>query len=453
MAEHFPPVDSASDDDVVQPQPETDEQPWWRLYFLAGLAGFVVLVLGSLAAYMVARDTMVSRLRSTTIEGAQLVTAEPIDQDELPRFAEDVADTRGAKDLQRLQQLRESEDLAIRLSKLERFIPLRDQANQDLDHLATEMASWNNLMTTLLDGDGGKRIASDTAYVERFLSVYEAQHVTQQQYESFQRRFMTLSGPVDKAKKDSSYLPSDDLLTELRTLQGEVSAALAQLASARKDAEAVQRFAASRPLSDKTLRAAIDDFEQQQQQTRLAQIAESKRKAEAETTAILAEQQAAQEKLQRDIELARLARENAKLGATKDQLDAEAKAEEGRRIRAAQKAALVRQFDAEYPAMKAMLTPFTTAGTRQPTTSFQYIDTGERKPVSFGALQRLGYLENSPQNRLYFAKYVTALNNRPAGSFPNLSLDAGGGHEKIRKIQEFLQKYGEIMVDKNLLSP
>ncbi len=225
------------------------------------------------------------------------------------------------------------------------------------------------------------------------------------------------------------------------------------MASARKDAEAVQRFAASRPLSDKTLRAAIDDFEQQQQQTRLAQIAESKRKAEAETTAILAEQEAAQEKLQRDIELARLARENAKLGATKDQLDAEAKAEEERRIRAAQKATLVRQFDAEYPAMKAMLTPFTTAGTRQATTSFQYIDTGERKPVSFGALQRLGYLENSPQNRLYFTKYVTALNNRPAGSFPNLSLDAGGGHEKIRKIQEFLQKYGEIMIEKELLSP
>jgi len=103
--------------------------------------------------------------------------------------------------------------------------------------------------------------------------------------------------------------------------------------------------------------------------------------------------------------------------------------------------------------MKSMLTPFTSTGTRQPTTSFQYIDTGERKPVSFGALQRLGYLENSPQNRLYFAKYVTALNNRPAGSFPNLSLDAGGGHEKIRKIQEFLQKYGEIMVEKELLSP
>ena len=273
----------------------------------------------------------------------------------------------------------------------------------------------------MLNKERGKNIASDSAYIEQFLSIQEQDYVTQQQYQSWIRRLKPLSDSINKAKNYDSYLPSEKLLNELNALGEEVAAAADQITWALGDVEAIERFAAIRPKSDHTLAEAIRVFRAEQQKARLDQIAAARRQAEEETTAILAEKEAEQEKLRREIELQRIANENATLKATQRRLRAEAEAQAAEQRRADEKAALVRQFKAEYPAMKSMLVPFTSLGTRQPKSLGTYEETGERKPVSFSALQRGGFLENIQQNRHFVDSYVRGYNGRPTGAFPILS--------------------------------
>ena len=132
---------------------------------------------------------------------------------------EEVSDS--SPSVEKLEQLRIAEEQAVRTAKLEEFTNLREEVQQRLANLATELRSWNQLLEEMLDKERGKNIASDSAYIEQFLSIQEQDYVTQQQYESWIRRLTPLSESINQAIGHDSYLPSEKLLNELKALGGE----------------------------------------------------------------------------------------------------------------------------------------------------------------------------------------------------------------------------------------
>ena len=150
------------------------------------------------------------------------------------------------------------------------------------------------------------------------------------------------------------------------------------------------------------------------------------------------------------MELARIAKEKAALSDEKRQLELAREAEDEKRREAAAKAALVRQFETEYPRMKSYLVAFTAKGTKQPIPHSPWKDTGKMEPVSFSAMQRAGLLEDTESGRGWLWRGASSLGDRNPGSFPDMRGGGPGTSVKIREIQQFLLKYGEVMVEKQL---
>ena len=279
MAEQFP-TEPTTDglDDVTGPATSAGHgRPWWQPYLPLAIVSCVLLAIGFVVVFLVA-DLIFSTPSTPGRDSSNPVATTPVNpsDNKTPENLDGLASAdSSAVDAAKLAKLRADEERAIRSAKLEQFTTARAQTEKELSHLALEMESWAKQLKNLLDGDGGQRIASDTTYIERFLPVYESNHISQEEFESYQRRFMTLSGPIataEKTGKDSNYLPSESLLIDLRTLQEEVSLGIKSFEVSREDAESLQRFAASRSPSEKTLRTAIGEFLQQRQDARLERI-------------------------------------------------------------------------------------------------------------------------------------------------------------------------------------
>jgi hypothetical protein len=343
------------------------------------------------------------------------------------------------------------------LAKLERFTNLRDQVERDFQHLAVEMRGWEAFVEELLDGESGRHIASDNTYIEEFLPVYKNEQVTQEDYESFQRRMAQLSEPIATAEKnDSAYLPSENLLSDLKALQSEISAALRALEGKRKDAEAIQRFAANRPAAQTTLRIAIDAFDTQQRKDHRAQIAAAGRQAQEEATARSAQEEAKRRRLRGEVDAALIATENAKLEGTKRELDAAAAAAAKKRRLDAEEAELRREFEQDRSKVKSLLRPFISHGMTQPK-GRQFIVADQEGPVSLARLRSTGALEPTAEGReiLYWITSANKMNDRDLGGFPDQGLGAAAKRRNlatVKQAQDLLIKYGDLMEKDGILA-
>ena len=459
MTEQFPREPLSGDANPEgETKPTRDEATTLRMQSIMPLAILccVLVAILSLAAFVI--TGIVLSPSSNRITGAPVLLQAP---DDVPPPAPSdpgdglpvPTDPPVAADVAQHSKLRAAETQAIRSAKLQRFMGLRDETNEDLVNLATEMASWSKLKEALLDGDAGKHIASDEAFIERFLPVYQRELVTQTQYEAFHDRFVSLSQPINRAEQETTYLPSEDLFAELQALREEVAAALLPLTSTRKDAEAIQRYAASRPAAEQTLRTAIEEYRDKLQEDRLAQIASERKEAQQETTAQLAAAEAKREEMKRQNDLARIEKETAALADERRQIDTDSEAEAERRRAVREHAKLVREFEAEYPRFQSSLVVFTSKGAKQPVPFSPWQDTGKMEPVSLKAMKRAGLLDDSKDGRLWINRGAAALSGRDPGAFPNLSTGGPNASTRIREIQQFLLKYGDVMVEKGLLSP
>lgn len=457
MAEQFP-VEPTSGDISGPERPRTlttPERPWWAVYLPVAFVCCAFLAIGS-AVIVVLTDGLFTttngqdRGKSTTTtdqqsENLQHSAAGESDKNELD------ADTA------KIEKLRADEEQNIRLAKLEPFTGLRDHVERDFQQLTIEMSRWETFIKDLLDGDSGRQIASDSSYVEHFLPIYERKQVTQEDVERFQRRMTRLSAPIAAAETDNSgYLPSDSLLAELKTLQDEVTAALQTLKDSRKEAEAIQRFAADRRAAETTLRTAIEEFRDQQREIRRERIAAAGRKTEADITAQLVEKEREKKQLRGEVELAQKAKENAQLKGTKRELDdaAAAAAEEARL--AAKLAQLEREFQRDLPQIRSLLRPFITTGMTQPE-GRQFVTADQEGPVSLASLRGTGALEPTAKGRdlLFWITSANQLNDRDLGAFPNYRT---GVYDKrrslavVKQAQDLLIKYGDLMVTKKMLA-
>jgi hypothetical protein len=104
--------------------------------------------------------------------------------------------------------------------------------------------------------------------------------------------------------------------------------------------------------------------------------------------------------------------------------------------------------------MQTYLVPFTAPGYTQPQGG-RFERTAQEGPVSLGKLAGSGFLEptvNSLEG-FYYATTANAQNDRPHGGFPVYGVKFATTQPLLQRIQDFLNKYGEIMVEEKLLAP
>ncbi len=128
-----------------------------------------------------------------------------------------------------------------------------------------------------------------------------------------------------------------------------------------------------------------------------------------------------------------------------------------------QRAAAKKQLQQDYPAVRTLLTPFTSSGYRQLDASSRLVPTADSLPLSYSGLLRSGALEDTKKGLEALFRIgqqkdgFGATNDRSLGAFPELTSEFDIGKpdivKKLKQAQSFLRTYGEAMVEAKLLSP
>ncbi len=446
MAEYFPPEDDDFESDEQRPATTEADDPSQRRSMATVVAAGVMLVL-LCVVFLFLYDTADSDRSAQRTEHSSA----PAESD-----APDTPENQVALN-DRSAELMRIEEAAIRDSKLQKFKVQRQDLSESLDELAAEMRSWATYSKELLDGDAGRRIASDASYIERIIPILDKEIISQTEYESLLVRFAALTKPLDMAESDADYQPSEHLYNSLAELGSEIDSRLHALRSIRDDADAVQRFAASRSASDETLAEAIKTFHAQRQAKRLADIADAQRIATQEATKLLAEKAVRNEALKHNLDNQRMDREGQQLETEIEEAKRKADEEKRKQIEAAALAQLEREYNRDLPEIRSLLSPFIHESMFQPKRG-RLSSADASGPISLSLLQGTGFLNPTSGSRegLYFMISGNRTDPRPLGSFPRYrggAQDWDNVHPTIKRAQDLLIKYGGLMVEKGLLAP
>jgi hypothetical protein len=354
---------------------------------------------------------------------------------------------------------RQREEAARRQGQVIAFRTSTKKIQQDLDALLGVTTAWQTKVATLLQSAPGRRIAGSAPHVERFVAVYEKKRLSKSDVATLQARLDTLLRPLKSAEKDAdeTYVPSKSLTDDVQTLAGEIRTALRQYLQDLLAVEGLLENTAKSEPSKATLQAAITAFHRAEASQRAATVAAARRKARQEADRQLADAEAAKIAAENRVKLLKIKAKKAEAEGQEKALAAEIEAAAKKREAAQKKAALTRQFEREYPTMRGYLIPFTSSGFAQPG-GRGYTRTTEKGPVSFSKLQGAGYLKKTigSLKSFYYSTTANRMNDRPGGAFPNYiggAGDWGRRQETIQSIQDFLNKYGTILVEKKLLAP
>jgi len=131
-----------------------------------------------------------------------------------------------------------------------------------------------------------------------------------------------------------------------------------------------------------------------------------------------------------------------------------------------QVASSVRRADLieDYDEIRFLLKPFISHGYRQPKGGKRSTDTVDKGPVSFGLLEKHGYLERTREGLINLYCFGGAFNpsrtnnnnDRPTGTFPIYQGDYLMGQERIvepvKRAQELLKKHGQALIEAKKLA-
>jgi hypothetical protein len=367
-------------------------------------------------------------------------------------------------DLKRAEQLRQEEE-QVRRSDLQATAAIAEDADGAVTAFEGAAAAWGATTRGLLTTDAGRPLAADAEALGQFRTLWAQPRPDADEPATLRRRLDPLKAVLDKAlaESDTSYAPSEDVLTRLKAIEGEarrgaeayddLNRRLAALVSATPEAGAGE--------GAPTLQVALDAFEQRltaEETAAIAAAVERERKDRAEKLArekaeserqITAAQVEAEE-IRREAEMKRLADEKGEALAL-------AKAEEEVRKVARERADLERRYQAALPEIQSLLSPFITEGFTQPGRYYFEQATTKKMRVSFGKLQGSGFLEDTPQGvyKLVAAVVANKANDRPLGSFPGQVTNGFSDpwFAPAQRAQELLRELGPVLVEKGMLEP
>lgn len=338
-------------------------------------------------------------------------------------------------------------DIAVMRSRLQRIKSLH--------------AQWTAQKGTLLNNDSGRRIVASPSHLSLLAGLLDGEQISDADVQKWEVQLESLATPV-QASQQSDVVVTAEHAQRLSELGSELTKAVAQLDQHNLLVEAILRETANVKPTEVTLERALRDrqtqFElqrakalsQAREDARLAaEEAQAERMAQLERDLIAAEGKAQEEALEakkiQAAQLARLERERiaeetkvreaekraeiAGLTSKRNQVDSEIKA-----------ASLEREFERDLPEIKGLLSAFLTGG-------FKYRNDNAKGPASLSHIASQKGLELNA-NGSYAMAFLANSSDRPAGGLKNPA-----SPERIRRAQDLLIKYGDLMVQKKMLEP
>lgn len=373
-------------------------------------------------------------------------------------------------DLEILRQQSNEREVSNSLS-FERTVGVHRQGElirEKLRDLGNKLAQWNVRQSALLSEDSkdGKRIAGVPHLLKQFMAIDRQPYPSDGDVITWQERLQSLITRVDQAYKanDARFTASDMLVARLGELEKEVDDALDQVERHQVTVSSILDQAPEPPPSEDgiSLQEAIDEEGKKRAAEAARILAEELERAQhesaqkfatakADAKRLIGEEKAKMERLLGEHEAQRLA-----------ELADDAMREERERLEQRKEQLARQQLEAEFqaalPEIRSLLTPFLSDGYTQPGRHGTFERTTEKGPVSFSQLKGSGLLDKNVDSigRLHFATTANSINDRPYGSFPPQSIGSGERARTltaVQRAQELLNKYGELLVEKEMLAP
>jgi len=321
-----------------------------------------------------------------------------------------------------------------------------------LDQWQASLDKWNQDFASLATQDAGSPLAATPESVKRFRAVYLQERPSQVRLDQVRELLEQLSRDVTDAwpTPDSLYLPSASAFTQIQSLGEEAKAAIAAYRSAIAQVVALERQAKQQGLtSDQSLREALAAQEQVEQLAAVDKARERFDKAQhdADERVAVAKEEAI--RVAGEVE-ARKIMDAANAARTRQTEEEELHKQEQA------KNARLNKMQREMSDIQKHLRPFITKGYAQPGNT-DNIQTGDSLPMSLSKLTALGALQDGREGMEKLMRCATVNNDRDHGSFPQYLGGERGwqqtNKEFLKRAHQLLTEYGDLLVEKGLLSP
>ncbi len=336
------------------------------------------------------------------------------------------------------------QQLALQEAKLLR---IRNQGER-IRGQSEALSAAQNLLTMSLkplgSDEAGRRIASSPELIDQYAALRQTALPAAQLTEELQGELAILLKPLDEIETTQI---EPDYTAALAEISGRIDAQLIAVKRDQRMLDALLSVASNRAAQAITLQAALKERSNELAEASLTDIADA-----VEASRQVGIDRVTRESAEGQRKIAEAQREVQRL---KEQQRLQVLEDERRAREAAiAKAALEREFQRDLPQIRSLLRPLITEGLTQPgRNSFEPAD--QKGPVSLAKLRGTGALGPTAKARGGLYYIVSTNNDRDLGSFPRYrggAQDVQAQQRTMMRVQELVNKYGELMVEKGLLA-
>lgn len=349
--------------------------------------------------------------------------------------------------------------LAIRTSQLGSVQVRFRRLESCWDELNLGVGEWYHDLPKRLEGDDGRRLASDRSLVESYMVIKGLDRMSLAEVAELKQRIIELEDDLELAEVT---IEADHWRFQEEELQGRIDTAEEEITEAAKVYEdhvlmvkVLLGQAARLQIHRDALEEVIDTINEEEKKKRIERVRRASEAAKEGSAKTLVDDAKRIEQLKGDIGRLKSASDVSQQEATAQAAKDQAAHEKEMRKVAEEMVELERQYELQFPAMEEYLKPFTSAGYTQPT-GRTYQRTTTKGPVSYNALLGAGVLgEDKDSVALFYNSTVTGNNDRELGAFPPHSFSSGHLERHfgtILKTQAFLRKFGPVLVKREKLA-
>lgn len=366
-----------------------------------------------------------------------------------------------------------SRNLALTLMSVnaDQLVRRIEQTEAAIDSLRDQRTRWKNDSQQALTSDRGRLGSSPDvvqAFVDLNLNPIAADDAIQGWEDTLNKLKVALIPVRDGTTGEIADVPAG-FATTISGIKSSVRAEADRLSAVQRTLTRVTGNNSSVPPNGPTLQQAVAQREVELKNQREATIEAAARRVRDEMTQVLAAERAKTEQVladqrkefelkYRDEELKKQKAEEEiriqKLAdATEDAKRTEAQRQASRQAEVKRQDDL-RRLQAAMPDIRRYLLPFITPGNQQ-MDGTKWVFADDKVPMSFSAIKASGALANSQEG--YQALYWIGggqKNDRPKGVFRDYIGGAIYDDEvpKVRRVQQLLTEFGDLLVDQDMLS-
>lgn len=345
-----------------------------------------------------------------------------------------------------------NDELAIVRERIQAQLHLTKRIEENIQKLRGEIAAWQDATMPLLTNDKGKAIAAHARSLEEFHALYQEELPERDAPDSFEARLrpfvdhLQTASDVEDARH---YRPTEEFVTNLETLAADVRDATTAYRRQNRLLETLVLRTPKPDSSDEipTLETAIARLENDRKvedlQKTAAELEERREENRKKVAAATAEKETKIADAEADA-LKQLGELQAqKITAAVEAEIAGFQAKQAKELREA-------KFQAALPEIRTYLAPFLVDSLYQPASGSSR-QTTEKKPISWSKLTASGALNETQQgvSKLYMT--ILTAPDRARHGWP--AYQGGSSTEHILRAQKLLIEFGDMLVDKKMLSP